>query len=410
MKFTPGRVFILIVAAIAAFVLIAVLRDPSRRASQDEDFLETLHELQERATDAITTGNLPPIDTDPSVVPKIVFETDELDLGEVPNDAFFHGKLRVRNEGQRPLRINSVKTSCACTTGSIDPDRSSIAPGGEGYIDIQIDPYRIPGFTSRKVLTINSNDPQRPSAEVHVSVQVRPEFEVVPAELDFGEVSKGSSAESTVLVRQIEEGEFEVKSISLYSPGEQGFVLDDLELSMEERPADTWAVPGKREYQVHIAVGPQVPPGNLLRQVMLETTTKRLPYYFYEVSATVTAPYRIEPTFPAALAVAPAALGATASGRATITSDEALSVRDLQYNTEVLEVRIAPADSPGVVFLDVSVLPGVPPGRLDDLVSCTIQVGDRAFEERIAVRGYVAKALESTPSAASAASSNDLSR
>ncbi len=64
----------------------------------------------------------------------------------------------ITNEGNAPLVITSVETSCSCTKASFD--RRPLAPGASSRIVITYNPRRQNG-TFYKAIQVYSNDPAR---------------------------------------------------------------------------------------------------------------------------------------------------------------------------------------------------------------------------------------------------------
>ena len=107
--------------------------------------------------------------------PQIVIETIDTDWGHVVNGDILSHDLTVRNDGTAPLVVESVSTSCSCTSASLTP--MTIAPGETGTLRIEFDSgAHGPDLTGQLIrqVFITSNDPQQPEAEIELSVFVDP--------------------------------------------------------------------------------------------------------------------------------------------------------------------------------------------------------------------------------------------
>ncbi len=69
--------------------------------------------------------------------PQITLETNALDFGDVVNGTIIIEEITVTNTGTAPLQIESVATSCGCTTAEITPQ--TIQPGEQGILHIEFD-------------------------------------------------------------------------------------------------------------------------------------------------------------------------------------------------------------------------------------------------------------------------------
>ena len=99
--------------------------------------------------------------------PQINPETSEFDFGDVVNGVIMEKDLTVRNTGRGDLVVETVTTTCGCTTASLDA--MTIPSGGSATLHIEFDSGahgpELTGQVMRQVILI-SNDPQQPEATV----------------------------------------------------------------------------------------------------------------------------------------------------------------------------------------------------------------------------------------------------
>lgn len=110
-----------------------------------------------------------------SGVPDLVLDHEEADIGEVVNGEVRTLEIPVQNEGNAPLVIEAVSTSCGCTTAEVEP--STIGPGENGLLLVTYDsgahgPDEV-GPIMRQVF-IASNDPDQPEVEFRILAEVLP--------------------------------------------------------------------------------------------------------------------------------------------------------------------------------------------------------------------------------------------
>lgn len=105
--------------------------------------------------------------------PEISVETQQLDLGDVPNGQIAERDVVVRNSGEGILAIEGISTSCGCTTATLEP--MQLGPGESGTLHIEYDAGAhgpdLTGPLVRQVF-IMSNDPAQPEVTVELSVNV----------------------------------------------------------------------------------------------------------------------------------------------------------------------------------------------------------------------------------------------
>ena len=104
--------------------------------------------------------------------PDIAVETTRHDFGAVQQGEVATTEIVVRNMGQGDLRIETVATSCGCTSAQVEP--KTIQPGGEGRLVIHYDSGVHPdsGPIQRHIY-ISSNDPKEQEVEVIINADVQ---------------------------------------------------------------------------------------------------------------------------------------------------------------------------------------------------------------------------------------------
>lgn len=105
--------------------------------------------------------------------PDITVAAKRHDFGRIKQGSVVTAEIAVRNSGNRELKIESVATSCGCTSAQVKP--KVIPSGGEGKLLIRYDSGVHPdkGPIERHVY-IASNDPEKAEVEVIVTAEVQP--------------------------------------------------------------------------------------------------------------------------------------------------------------------------------------------------------------------------------------------
>ncbi len=107
--------------------------------------------------------------------PRLALETATLELGEMPNGEIATREVAVRNDGDAPLVVAAVTTSCGCTTAALEP--MTIAPGASGVLRVTFDSGAhgpdLRGPLMREVM-LSSNDPTAPEAKLTLAATILP--------------------------------------------------------------------------------------------------------------------------------------------------------------------------------------------------------------------------------------------
>jgi len=105
--------------------------------------------------------------------PDIAVATKRHDFGQVKQGDVVSTEIAVRNTGNKELKIESVATSCGCTSAQVKP--KIIPSGGEGKLVIRYDSGSHPdkGPIERHIY-IASNDPEKAEVDIIITAEVQP--------------------------------------------------------------------------------------------------------------------------------------------------------------------------------------------------------------------------------------------
>lgn len=313
-------------------------------------------------------------------LPKIEVETNHFEMGVIANDKVAYAEMKIYNRGTAPLRITQVKTSCGCTTGSMRND--VIPPGETGYLEIKVDPARIPGYFASKTLTVLSNDPSNGAVAITVATHVEPEAEFEPQTFELGEMPQGVGAKGVIHVRQLQEAEMEL--ISVAPRQESPYLIAKL----EEIPKEEWKVPGKREYLVHAELTPDAPAGAYNETFYLRTNLKRQPTISLRFKAVIHGIYSFKPT---RVSLRNIARGRTYEAVLSLHSAKPLEVIGVQNINDNVQVTHRPGVKANTYVFDI-VVPESSDSRLQrDTWTIELKADGKEFTESIPISLVLAR-------------------
>jgi len=379
MKLRRAHLVLLALLAVAAVVVLraVTLISSGRAVAPEDDFLAEARRLADVRTDSTVAGTLPPADADASLVPVLVLDPAEvLDLGVRPPDRPAEGEIKLYNKGKIVLEISQVKSSCGCMAARIADEDKRIAPGGAGVIEIAFFPNRVPGFESRKTVSIMCNDPHNASVEVGVEVKFDPEFMLDPPELDFGEVRQGDSPAKTIVFRQLSDAPLEVTGLEAAAA-----TGPELELALEERGPDSDPV----EYTITVRLPGDLPPGAFVAPFYILSTCPRLPKFRYVVKAQVVSFYTISPAGPLVLRRLP---GMSDNPPVTVTfsGEGPLELVDAHATRDDLKVDVQTDAGPNTAVVEVNLRPEAPAGSSEEALHYTIRSPEETVQGRIPIK------------------------
>ena len=107
-------------------------------------------------------------------MPKLVFvDKGVYDFGQVTEGDTVVRNFAFKNEGQFPLIINNIHTSCGCTTP--EWPKKPIEPGAESAIKVKFNSAGKRGVQNKTVTVYANTDPAYSEITFRVMVNPRPE-------------------------------------------------------------------------------------------------------------------------------------------------------------------------------------------------------------------------------------------
>jgi len=205
-------------------------------------------------------------------LPAIHFASTEHDFGTVgEGDAVQHDFL-FENRGEAKLVIGKVVTTCGCTAALASA--KELDPGQRGRIQVSFGTRGYKGYQTKSIY-VESNDPQSRRVALRLTGFVKRDIDANPTHVYFGNIVPDAVSSQTVRVTSSEGTQFSITKVSATSPL--------IHLS-ELREADEGG------YEFDVSVGPDLHPGRVSGNIVVETDSPRQPRLTLRVFANVEAP------------------------------------------------------------------------------------------------------------------------
>lgn len=139
---------------------------------------------------------------DPATAPKLTMNMEKWDFGSKWYGEKCESELVIKNEGKGPLTIVDIKTSCGCTVAKPKSGgtwQNKVLQVGESEAAILT--YNTKKMVTKvsQTITIQSNDPERPSYAFQVMGEVKQVFACAPADrITFPRVEKDAQLSQTI--------------------------------------------------------------------------------------------------------------------------------------------------------------------------------------------------------------------
>ena len=91
---------------------------------------------------------------------ELAWEKTQIELNPKPGEGQVVGQFKYKNQGSKPIRIVSVKSSCGCTTAALK--KADVAPGEDGDITATFTIGNRKGI-QQKTVTVETDDSRPPT-------------------------------------------------------------------------------------------------------------------------------------------------------------------------------------------------------------------------------------------------------
>ncbi len=303
--------------------------------------------------------------------PRLTLVDPLKDFGTVAKGDKLEWAFQVKNTGTADLEIIAAKPTCGCTVADFD---KIIKPGATGKVSAHVDTTAFSGPIN-KAVTLETNDPTAPTAQVTITAVVRPFVEAYPAGF----------------VRyNLLQGGVEKQSITLYSDETEPFQITKIESPQEwikvehKKNEGLDVIPnvgreGQNQYKIDVTVGgPDAKIGPLAEKIHILTNSKHQPEYWVSVSGVVRPSIRVEPTALNFGEVAPSDVAATRTimlRTNDLKTPETFQVVKAESNAPGVLVSLSPTANKGEYQVTVQVDKEAKAGAIDGTV--TIQTNDK---------------------------------
>lgn len=304
--------------------------------------------------------------------PRLTLVEPLKDFGTVPKGHKLDWAFEIKNTGTADLEILSAKPACGCTVADFD---KVIKPGQIGKVSAHVDTQGFAGPIS-KAVTLETNDPNTPTAQITISAVVKPYVEAYPVGYVRYNMLQGDAEKQSVTLYTEEDEPFEI--VKIESP-QDWIKVEPVKLT----GADLLPQVGRRDqpqYRLDFTVGGEdARVGPLAEKVRIITNSKHQPEYWVSITGVVRPPYRVEPAGINFGEVAPndSAATRTISLRSNnLKTPGSFAVTKVESGVAGITADVQPTERPGEFSVTVQVAKDAKPGALDGNV--TIYTSDKA--------------------------------
>jgi hypothetical protein len=313
-----------------------------------------------------------------STGPKPVVEVDaptQHDFGVMAQRNKGKHIWKVKNTGKGDLQLKKGPSTCSCTIANMkEGETANIKPGDETEIAIE---WETREFSDKfeRVVSIITNDPERPKLDFKIGGIIKPAIVMFPADpiINFLDVASDAGATNQIALTSPDVPDFKVTKIVVSRPDfieTETRPLTDVELKSISSP-DPKAVNATKGYFVGIKLKPGMPIGAFREEIVLTTdhpnqTQIKLTAVGRSIGPVSMVPDRLRLTNISGKRGGQGEMVLLVRGRDEVTSFK------IDSAPENLKVAIVSIDNPvkgsSRYRLSVTVPPGTPAGQIEGTI------------------------------------------
>ena len=295
--------------------------------------------------------------------PRLTLVDPLKDFGTVAKGEKLTHAFQIKNTGTADLEILAARPACGCTVADFD---KVIKPGQTGKIVSAVDTAAFSGPISKSV-TIETNDPAAPTAQITISATVKPYVEVHPVGYVRFNLLQGEVDSETLTVYSEETEPFEI--VRVETP-QEWIKVDAKKL---DKPLPNLGRAGQTQYGLIVTVGgPDARTGPLSERVRIVTNSKHQPEYFVNVTGVIRPTYRVDPAGGVNFGeVAPNDPNATRSfvvKSLNMKAPESFVVTKAESNVPGVKAAVKPTATKGEYEITLAVDDKAKAGNIDGVV------------------------------------------
>jgi hypothetical protein len=216
---------------------------------------------------------------------RAMFDHTTHDFGVVARGAKVEHRFIVENSYEEDAHIQSVSSSCGCSTPQVSRQRLKTWEKAEILVNVDTR-----GFLGRKdaTITVVFDQPYPAEVQLHVHTYIRSDIVVQPGAVLFGSVIQGAGAKQTASISYAGRDDWRIGRVECANP------------SIEASAVETNRASGQVGYSLSVRLKPGAPPGYIRDQLVLVTND-------YDVRA-ARVPVAVEGLVVSALSVHPSSL------------------------------------------------------------------------------------------------------
>lgn len=200
--------------------------------------------------------------------PKIKFDKESWNFGKAEHGKVLTHVFKFNNEGDSPLIIKKIRTSCGCTAALVSAKK--IDPGKRGEIKVTFNTRGYAGKVNMFVY-IDLNDPTQPQTQLMLSADIEfppsPKIDLNKSSFDMGLLLEGEDISESVKFRNSGDRELSME----FSHRDAIFSHGDKKIS------SAFTIPAGKEAVIEIKIPSRKRPGLIREYILIKSNDPARP-------------------------------------------------------------------------------------------------------------------------------------
>jgi hypothetical protein len=209
-----------------------------------------------------------------------LFQSTNHDFGTVARAAKTEYRFVFENPYSQPIHVRSVRTSCGCTTPTVETE--VVPAGGRGSILAKFNTGTHTGARAA-TLTVTIDKPSFTEIQLHVKGYIRSDVVFQPGEASFGNIMQGEAKTIEVAVDYAGKPTWQINRVS----SSDSFIsVNPTEVSRQN---------GRIRYALAVAISADAPAGPIESELVVHTNDKNLTTIPLRLVANITPEISVSP-------------------------------------------------------------------------------------------------------------------
>ncbi|PHR98262.1 MAG: hypothetical protein COA78_26400 [Blastopirellula sp.] len=277
---------------------------------------------------------------------KKMFTVTSHDFGTVARGSKTVFRFEIQNKYEEDLHISGVRTSCGCTTPSIE--NATLKTWEKGAI---VAKFNTNSFLGSKdaTITVTIDKPFRAEVQLSVKGTIRGDVVLTPGLIQLGNVEQGETATSKVHIAYAGKSNWQIVDVRSANPALA------VELVQTNRSA------GRAGYDLVVRLKEGAPVGFIQGPLTIVTNDSYNPNISLAIEGKINSAVTVS---PAALSLGELTVGETVQKKIIVRAKKPFKITSIKCEDKCFEFGDLPKEAKKLHFLPVTFTAGEKPGKI----------------------------------------------